>query len=65
MNYAELLSTYQKVRRVIRSCKTVAQLNTSRKYAQLFMRMVPSTHGTQFATNLNRLIKQQTRILWL
>lgn len=65
MNYGELLSTYQKTRRVIRSCKTVAQLNASRKYAQLFMKTVPKQHAPKMLANLTQLLKQQKRILWL
>jgi hypothetical protein len=65
MKYGELLPTYQKVRRVIRSCKTVAQLNASRRYAQLFMKRVPPTHAPVIAKSLTQLLKQQTHILWL
>lgn len=65
MNYEELLPTYQKVRKVIRSCKTVAHLIVARKYAQLFMKYVPVARKAQMATQLNQLIKQRTRLLRL
>ena len=65
MTHEELLSTYKKVRKVIRSCRTVAQLNISRKYAQLFMKVVPANQSAHVAEELTRLIKRQKRILWL
>jgi hypothetical protein len=64
MNQRELFHTYQKVRRVIRSCKTVAQLNASRKYAQFFMKLVPPSHGELMAKALTRLLRQQKHLLW-
>lgn len=65
MNYEQLLSTYQKVCRVIRSSTTVAQLNTSRRYASLFVKQVPSNYTTYFTENINRVLRQKKRILWM
>lgn len=65
MNYAELLSTYQKVCRVIRSSTTVAQLNTSRKYAELFVKQVPPNYTAYITQNINRVLRQKKRILWM
>lgn len=65
MTYEELFYTYRKVRRVIRSCKTVAQLNSSRRYALLFMKLVPPNNAELMADNLTRCFKKQKRLLWL
>lgn len=65
MNYTELLSTYQKVCKVIRSCQTVAQLNTSRRYAQLFVKQVPASRADYITQKLNQVLRQKKRILWM
>jgi len=65
MNYTELLSTYQKVCKVIRSCQTVAQLNTSRRYAQLFVKQLPASQANYIAEKLNRVLRQKKHILWM
>lgn len=64
MTYAELLSTYQKTLRVIRSCKTISQLNVSRKYAELFMKTVPPVYISKVSGNLTQLLRNKKRILW-
>lgn len=65
MSPLELQSTYEKVRKVIRSCVTMAQWEAARRYAQLFINQVPAYRSIQIGENLTQALAQRKQIIRL
>jgi hypothetical protein len=63
VTYDELINSYNKVCKVIRSCRTFAQLETSRRYAQLYMKNVPDGMSSTTVESLNKIFSRQLSVI--
>lgn len=63
MTLDELQTIYLKVRNVIRSCQTMPQWESARKYTQLFINQVPPARTRQFGKHLTEVLSRKKKII--
>jgi hypothetical protein len=63
VTYEELIFAFNKVCKVIRSCRTFAQLQGSRTFAELYLKQVPASMTSDVIAKINKILDRQKEII--